>query len=312
MLDAVGVERMNIQNIYEELSKWIPKSQLFLNEPMKKHTSFKIGGPADLLVVPSSGEQIKCTLQICRDAGVPVFTMGNGSNLLVKDKGIRGVVLKICENFSQLWMDGTLIRAQAGVLLSALSRAALDAHLAGLEFASGIPGTLGGAIFMNAGAYGGEMKDVTEWVWAIDMEGHDYRLSKEELKFGYRSSVIQEKGLIVLEAGIRLTPGDYEKSKALIADLTKRRQEKQPLQYPSAGSTFKRPPGYYAGKLIQDAGLKGARIGDAQVSELHSGFIINLGNATAQDVLDLIKLIQERVKEKFGVDMQPEVRIVGE
>lgn len=301
-----------MENIYIKLSEYIPTERILINEPMKKHTSFRIGGPADIMVLPASEEEIIHALKVCKDTSVPFFIMGNGSNLLVRDKGIRGVVIKISENYSKIEVNGTNIKAQSGVLLSTLSRAAVRNSLKGLEFASGIPGTLGGAITMNAGAYGGEMKDVVASVRCIDSNGKIHILPKEDMNFGYRTSRIQTTDLIVSEVNMELEYGDQQESLDLMADLARRRREKQPLAYPSAGSTFKRPVGYYAGKLIQDCGLKGLRIGDAQISELHAGFIINLGNATAQNVIDLINKVQEVIYDKYGVKMVPEVRIVGE
>ena len=303
---------IKMENIYKRLREFIPSERILLNEPMKKHTSFKIGGPADIMVFPASEEEIVHALKVCKDTSVPFFIMGNGSNLLVRDKGIRGVVIKISENYSEIEIEGTNIRAQSGVLLSTLSRAAVRNSLKGLEFASGIPGTLGGAITMNAGAYGGEIKDAVVSVRCIDSNGNIHILQKEDMKFGYRTSLIQTTDLIVSEVNMELEYGDQQESLDLMAELARRRREKQPLAYPSAGSTFKRPVGYYAGKLIQDCGLKGLRIGDAQISELHAGFIINLGNATAQNVIDLIKKVQEIIYDKYGVEMVPEVRIVGE
>lgn len=305
---------MNLEKAYKALSEYFQPDQLLQNESMKKHTSFRIGGPADLMIIPSGIEQIRLAYKVLRDNNVPVMVMGNGTNLLVRDKGIRGAVIKIANRFNRAEVKGETILAQAGILLSALSNLALKHSLKGLEFASGIPGTLGGAVTMNAGAYGGEMKDVIEWVSVMDLDedGRIITLGRNELGLGYRTSIIQESNMIVLEVFMQLEKGRYEESKALIQELTKRRQEKQPLSYPSAGSAFKRPVGYYAGKLIQDAGLKGMRVGDAQISEKHSGFIINLGNATACDVIQLIEKAKTRVKEHTGVELIPEVRIIGE
>jgi len=303
---------MEISSIYKELIDKIPDDRVLINESMKNHTSFKIGGPADIMVLPYNVDEIRYVIKLCRDLSVPFFVMGNGTNLLVLDKGIRGVVIKIAGNFSNIGINGLKVTAQAGVLLSVLSKRTAQNSLKGLEFASGIPGTLGGAVAMNAGAYGGEMKDVVKAVWAIDYSGNDWHLKYDDLKFGYRTSVIQEKKLIVLQVDMELEKGNINESMALIAELTRRRKEKQPLAYPSAGSAFKRPVGYYAGKLIQDAGLKGLRVGDAQISELHAGFIINLGNATAKDVLQLIEIVKEKIKSKFNVEMCPEIKIIGE
>ena len=303
---------MNIDKAFEQLNAIIPPEQLLRGESMKKHTSFRIGGPVDIMVLPSEIEHIQTAVDILNKNDVPVMVMGNGSNLLVHDKGIRGAIIKISDKYCHSEVIGETIKAQSGILLSSLSRIALKANLTGLEFASGIPGTLGGGVTMNAGAYGGEIKDVVEWVSVLDEHGEIAILHKDKLSFEYRTSSIQDSQQVVLEVFMVLKKGNFEESKAIVADLTRRRQEKQPLNYPSAGSTFKRPAGYYAGKLIQDAGLRGMRIGDAQVSELHSGFIINLGKATANDVISLIDLIKQRVKEQFGVDLHPEVRIVGQ
>jgi UDP-N-acetylmuramate dehydrogenase len=303
---------MNIDAIYTALREYIPRNQLLRNESMQRHTSFHIGGPADLLILPADAHQIRHTLLLCQAHSVPLLVMGNGSNLLVRDKGIRGAVLKIADHYGQAWIDGHTLRAQSGILLSTLARHALNASLTGLEFASGIPGTLGGAVFMNAGAYGGEMKDVLLQASILTEAGEMVWLNAADLALGYRTSVLQRTFGIVLEVQLVLQHGDAERVRETMADLARRRREKQPLTYPSAGSAFKRPVGYYAGQLIQDAGLKGMRVGDAQISELHSGFIINLGHATAQDVLTLIGRVQDRVKKTYGVELNPEVRVVGE
>ena len=304
---------MNLDNVFEALSKIFPQDQLLRNESMKRHTSFHIGGPVDLMILPEKTEQIQGALAILRENDVPFMIMGNGTNLLVRDKGIRGAVIKLAaDRFSHVEVKGETIRAQSGILLSALSGLALRFSLRGLEFASGIPGSLGGAVAMNAGAYGGEMKDVVEKISILDEDGNQTVLQGEEMALGYRTSIVQNSRKIILESFLSLKKGDYEESRKMIQDLTKRRQEKQPLSYPSAGSTFQRPVGYYAGKLIQDAGLRGLRAGDAQVSEKHSGFIINLGNATACDVLELIDKVKKRVREQSGVELQPEVRIAGQ
>ena len=303
---------MDIEKVYNDLVKYIPADQVLMNESMKNHTSFRIGGPADILVIPSHAEHIRHILEVCQKWDIPFMIMGNGSNLLVMDKGIRGVVIKMSGLFNGVSVEGTCIRAQSGILLSALSKKALQAGLAGLEFASGIPGTLGGAVAMNAGAYGGEMKDVVDWVQVMDFQGEIYNFDKEQLQFGYRTSYIQGKPLIVTEVNLSLKPGDPEESRAIMNELTKKRRDKQPLSLPSAGSVFKRPKGYYAGKLIEDAELKGFRIGDAQVSEKHAGFIVNLGNATAKDVIMLIETIKHKVKEDTGVELEHEIKIVGE
>lgn len=303
---------MVMNEVYEKLKDKIQIDRIRRNESMQEHTSFKIGGPVDIMVLPASVEEIRYALQVCRDHQVPYYVIGNGSNLLVRDKGIRGVVIKIAENFSDVRIEGNRVVAQAGILLSALAKKIMKESLGGFEFASGIPGTLGGAVAMNAGAYGGEMKDVVTGASVLDHDGKVSWLRRDELAFGYRNSIIQQKGLIVLEVEMEFQKGDYEKIKEITADLTQRRTTKQPLHLPSAGSIFKRPPGHFAGKLIEDAGLKGVRIGDAQVSELHSGFVVNVGSATAADVIHLMKLVQKVVRDQFGVELHPEVRIIGE
>lgn len=282
------------------------------DEPMKKHTTFRVGGPADLLVCPKTATEIAEILKLCRAAEVPYFIIGNGSNLLVSDAGYRGVILKIFKNMNEIRIDGDRIYADAGALLSTVSRKAMEAGLAGMEFASGIPGTLGGACVMNAGAYGGEMKDILESVNVLTDQGEIRTLSVEELELGYRYSVIKDRGDIVLEAVLHLQEGDREQIAAWMQELKEKRVEKQPLEYPSAGSTFKRPEGYFAGKLIQDAGLRGYRVGGAQVSEKHCGFVINTGDATAADVMELIRNVQDKVYERFQVRMEPEVKFLGE
>lgn len=282
------------------------------DELMSKHTSFKIGGKADYLALPRNVEELKEVLVWCKKTGTPYFVMGNGTNLLVKDKGIRGVVVKISDNFSDVSVEEDCIEAGAGILLSKLSRIALKHELSGMEGLSGIPGTLGGAVVMNAGAYGYEIKDIFVNCMVLNEDGDTEIFTKEKMDFGYRETVLQGSGKVVLSVKLKLNKGKYGDIKALMDDFTQRRQAKQPLSQPSAGSVFKRPAGYYAGKLIEDAGLKGYRIGDAQVSEKHAGFIVNLGNATADDVLKLIEHIKATVYEKFGVQLEPEVKIVGE
>ena len=288
------------------------KENVKTNEPMKNHTSFKIGGPADFFVTPCSVYSLCEVIKLCNNEKLPIFIMGNGTNLLVSDKGIRGVVVKIYDNLSDFHVKEDCIEAYGGILLSKLSDIALENGLTGFEFASGIPGTLGGAVAMNAGAYGGEMKDVVVETEYIDKEGNIKIVRGEEHQFGYRTSFIQKQSGIAVKSLIKLKKGDKSSIKALIDDLTARRRDKQPLEMPSAGSVFKRPEGYFAGKLIEDCGLRGYSIGDAQVSEKHCGFIVNKGNATAKDILDLIRHIQKTVKDKFSVDLQTEVRIVGE
>ncbi|MBK5251935.1 MAG: UDP-N-acetylmuramate dehydrogenase [Peptostreptococcaceae bacterium] len=303
---------MENKEIYEEIKKIIPKDRLLIDEPMKNHTAFKIGGPADLMVLPKSVEEIEKILNLLGSCEEGCFIMGNGSNLLVSDKGIRGTVLKIGDQFSNVDIEETAIRAQSGVLLSSLSKMAAKESLTGIEFAGGIPGTLGGAVAMNAGAYGGEMKDLVEEVTLIDRKGKITKLGRDAMSFGYRTSIVSEGNQIVLEALLKLRKGDAAEILGKMNEFSMRRSEKQPLAVPSAGSTFKRPEGYYAGKLIQEAGLKGLRHGDAMVSDKHSGFIVNTGDASAEDVLSLIKTVQKVVFDKFGVMLETEVKFIGE
>jgi UDP-N-acetylmuramate dehydrogenase len=303
---------MTMNEVYHKLKEKIQIEHILQQEMMGDHTSFKIGGPADIMVLPTTIEEVQHALLVCRESRVPYYVIGNGSNLLVRDKGIRGVVIKIAENFSDVVIDGTRIKAQAGILLSVLAKKIMRESLEGFEFASGIPGTLGGAVSMNAGAYGGEMKDVVIGASVLDHDCKVAYLDREQLAFEYRNSLVQKEGFIVMEVDIALEKGDVERIKEITADITMKRTTKQPLHLPSAGSTFKRPPGHFAGKLIEDAGLKGVRVGDAQVSELHSGFVVNVGHATAADVIHLIKLIQKVVRDQFEVELHPEVRIVGE
>ncbi|MDP4092503.1 MAG: UDP-N-acetylmuramate dehydrogenase [Bacillota bacterium] len=282
------------------------------DEPMALHTSFKVGGPADILVKPTDIGKLADTLRFCSQNGIPFFVMGNGTNLVVKDKGIRGVVIKLFDNFNSCQVRDDVIEAQAGILLSKLSNRALENSLTGLEFASGIPGTLGGAAAMNAGAYGGEMKDVIVKTEYMTMNGEIRIVEGDQHKFGYRTSFIQSEDGIILKCMLKLKKGNYQEIKASMAELTKKRCDKQPIELPSAGSVFKRPTGYFAGKLIEDSGLRGFRIGGAEVSEKHCGFIVNRGGATARDVINLIKHVQDTVKSKYNVELQTEVKIVGE
>ena len=283
-----------------------------LHEPMKKHTTFRIGGPADYYLCPHSTEELQKILQICRENKLEFFILGNGSNLLVSDKGYRGVVIQLWKNFSDIETEDNTITVKAGALLSKVAAEALEESLTGMEFASGIPGTMGGAVMMNAGAYGGEMKDIIREVTVLTREGELLTLSKEEMNFGYRTSVVKEKGYVVISAVLQLRKGDREEIRKVMDELKERRVTKQPLDMPSAGSTFKRPEGYFAGKLIMDAGLRGFSVGGAQISEKHCGFVVNKGDATAADVLGLIGEVQKRVQEKFGVALEPEVKFLGE
>ena len=282
------------------------------NEPMARHTSFRVGGPADRFMIPESEEELREAVLDCKASGKPWYMVGNGSNLLVGDKGFRGVVIQLFKNFSDITIEEEDIYAQSGALLVRLANQAAKQGLTGLEFASGIPGTLGGAVVMNAGAYGGEMKDVILWSDVLTEDGEFLRLSGEELELGYRTSVIQKKHYFVLGAALRLKKGDQNEIRSVMKELKEKRVSKQPVEYPSAGSTFKRPEGYFAGKLIMDTGLRGFSVGGAQVSEKHCGFVINKGGATAKDVQLLIKEVADRVEERFGVRLEPEVKMLGE
>lgn len=285
--------------------------EVSLNYPLKEHTSFKIGGGAELYVCPNNLMELITVLNILKENDVSYFLLGAGSNLLIGDGGVRGAVIKLGDGFDYAHAKNDYILAGAGVSLAKLSAEAKNAELTGLEFASGIPGTLGGAIFMNAGAYGGEMRDVITEVSYIDSDGSVKTVSGEECDFGYRKSMFSDGGKIIISAKLTLNKGNKEEIIATMRDLNGRRKEKQPLEYPSAGSTFKRPEGHFAGALIEEAGLKGYTIGGAQVSEKHAGFVINKGDATAKDVMDLIAYVQGVVREKSGVDLEPEVKIIG-
>lgn len=307
-------ERFSIMNkiFYEALVKVLDEDQIKPEEPMKNHVTFRVGGPADFFVTPKNYEELSGVLKCCAKYEMPCYIMGNGSNLLVSDQGYRGVVIQLFRQLNDIQCEGNVIRAQAGALLSAVANRALEEKLTGFEFAAGIPGTLGGACVMNAGAYGGEMKDVLKSVTVLTREGERITLQKNELELGYRTSIIAKKDYIVLGAEIELEVGDAEEIKAVMDDLKERRTTKQPLEYPSAGSTFKRPEGYFAGKLIQETGLQGFQVGGAQVSEKHCGFVINKDQATAADIAELIRQVQDRVEEKFGVRLETEVKRLGE
>ena len=296
----------------EKLQKMLGEAKVLVKEPMAAHTTFRIGGPADYFVMPETVEELANVLKLCREEKVPYFILGNGSNLLVGDKGFSGVVIQLYKNFDGLSVEGTRVTAKSGAMLIRVAKEAAKAGLTGLEFASGIPGTIGGAMVMNAGAYGGEMKDVVTSVTVLTQNGDIKTLSGEEMNFRYRGSVVEEEGYIVLEAVMELAEGKLEEIQARIEELSVQRRTKQPIEYPSAGSTFKRPEGYFAGKLIQDANLRGYQVGGAQVSEKHCGFVINAGGATAADVMQLMQDVSDRVKEQFGVTLEPEVKRIGE
>lgn len=298
---------------FEDFIKEVTEEgNVLYKEPMSRHTTFQVGGEAECLIDIASEEVLVKLLKYLNIIEIPYFILGNGSNLLVSDKGYDGVILRIGNKMSGIKVEGDRITAQAGALLSRVAKTAYEHSLTGLEFASGIPGSLGGAIVMNAGAYDGEMSRVVETVKVMNKEGEIMVLDNESMEFSYRNSIIRNRPFIVLEAVLRLQPGEQSEIKNKMDDFAERRREKQPLEYPSAGSTFKRPEGYYAGKLIMDAGLRGYRIGSAQVSEKHCGFIINLGNAEASDIFELIQEIQERVKNQFDVSLERELVILGE
>ncbi len=298
---------------YQKLIRIVPEEHIRQQEPMEAHTSLHIGGKADYFIMPSDTEEIKQLVMLCRQEEMPYYIMGNGSNLLVSDQGYRGLILQLGEEFSKLWYkeDGRMT-AQAGVLMARLANAAAEHSLTGLEFASGIPGTLGGAVTMNAGAYDGEMKQCLTGVRVLDEEGNVIELNREELELGYRTSILQKKNYILLEADLQLSGGDSVAIRQKMNELNAQRREKQPLEKFSAGSTFKRPTGYFAGKLISDAGLRGYRVGGAAVSEKHCGFLINLDHATAKDFLTLIDDVIRIVQDKFGVRLEPEVKFLGD
>jgi len=297
----------------EELNSILESDQIKIKEPMSQHTSLHIGGEADYMVLPSSIEQIRQVILLCKKHNIPYYVMGNGSNLLVSDSGYRGLIIKLCDRFSEISIgeDG-IVKAQAGVLLSKLSSAIAEQALTGFEFAAGIPGTLGGAVAMNAGAYGGEMKQCLLSATVIGSDGEIYVLTNEDLKLGYRTSILQNSDLCVLDATMKFDKGDKQQIMDKIRELNHMRRMKQPLDKFSAGSTFKRPEGHYAGKLISDAGLKGFQIGGAAVSEKHCGFLFNKDNATAKDFMALINEVARIVEEKFGVRLEPEVKFLGQ
>lgn len=298
--------------IYDRLVEIVREEQVKIDEPMKDHTTFRVGGPADYFVMPETADEVRELVGMCKTEEIDYHIVGNGSNLLVSDRGVRGVVIQIGRAMNRIESKDNILTAQAGALLSAVAARALEEGLTGFEFAAGIPGTLGGACVMNAGAYGGEMKDVLDKVIVLTPEGKIRAVAAEELELGYRTSIIAKKGYVVLESVIRLEKGEREEIRAMMEELKDRRVSKQPLEYPSAGSTFKRPEGYFAGKLIQDAGLRGFAVGKAQVSEKHCGFVINQGGATAADVAELIRQIADKVEKQFGVRLEPEVKKLGE
>ena len=310
---SVMEETLQKEEIYRKLLELTGDEQrVQMDVPMDEHTTFRTGGPADVMAEPSCTEELATMISLLGDRDVPYFILGNGSNVLVKDKGYRGVVINIAKQMSGISITGTTLTAQAGAMLSTASREACEHSLSGLEFASGIPGSVGGAVFMNAGAYGGEMKQILTSVTAVSEDGVVARYSAAELDLGYRHSIFEMNGAVITEVTMDLRYGDQEKIMDRMKDLAERRRSKQPLNLPSAGSTFKRPPGHFAGQLIDEAHMRGASVGGAQVSPKHAGFIVNNGGATSQDILELITLVQMRVREVSGITLETEVRVIGE
>lgn len=303
---------MSSIDILSSITEIVGAGNVLVDEQMKCHTTFRVGGPADFFVKPQNERQLAGVIRYLDEYKIPFFILGNGSNLLVSDSGYRGVIIDLSEGFDDISVSGNFIFTQAGAMLSRVSAFARDNSLTGMEFASGIPGSIGGAVFMNAGAYGGEMKDIVDTVTVMDYSGNIFVLKNSDMDFGYRHSVVEEKKLIVLSTVLRLSKGDRSVITGRMKELGESRISKQPLEYPSAGSTFKRPEGYFAGKLIMDAGLRGKSIGGAQVAEKHCGFIINKGGATAKDIAQLIRYVQNEVQCMFGVSIEPEVRFLGD
>lgn len=299
-------------SIYDYIEKIVPQENILFDEPMSRHTTFRVGGPAKCLIKVNDKEQMKKLVPYLHKTGQKFFILGNGSNLLVGDKGYPGILVKLGDGMEEVTVEGERMKLSAGTLLSKAASIARENELTGMEFSSGIPGTVGGAIVMNAGAYGGEMKQIVESVEVMDREGEILVLDNDTMEFGYRTSVIKSRPFIVLETVLRLQKGKKEEIGAKMEELSRLRREKQPLEFASAGSTFKRPEGYFAGKLIMDAGLRGFSIGGARVSEKHCGFIVNSGNATAADIREVIEEVQQCVKAKFGVSLEREVIYLGD
>lgn len=298
--------------MYDNIERIIPKERMLFKESMSRHTTFRVGGEAECMLLVEKEEELLELIPYLNQIGQNYFILGNGSNLLVGDKGYKGIIIKLGSGMNRIVAEGNHIRVQAGALLSETAVMAMQAGLTGMEFAAGIPGTIGGGIVMNAGAYDGEMKQITESVKVMDTAGEILNLDNDTMEFGYRTSIIKNRPFIVLEILLRLTEGDPAQIKARMEELSELRKSKQPLNYPSAGSTFKRPEGYFAGRLIMDVGMRGYRIGGAQVSEKHCGFIVNTGKATAADIREVIEEVQERVKERFHVMLEPEVIFLGD
>lgn len=299
------------EKLLTNIKEIVDESRILLDEPLSRHTTFRVGGPCDIFVSINNEKEAEALIRLLSMNDTPYFIIGNGSNLLVSDDGFRGVVIELGKNFSEVTIDGERITVSAGALLVKVANEAYKAELTGLEFASGIPGTIGGGIYMNAGAYGGELKDVVKYVTVLNMKtGEISDKTSEEMRFSYRHSLAKEEPLLVLKVVLELKKGNANLIKSRMDELKEQRTTKQPLEYPSAGSTFKRPEGYFAGKLIEDAGLKGYTVGGAQVSTKHSGFVINTGNATASDIFTLISDVQKTVEEKFGVFLETEVCVL--
>ena len=296
--------------MYNRLKEIVGEKYIKENESMANHCTFRCGGNAELYVIPGNVEELTEVIKTCCQENYPYMVIGNGSNILVRDEGYKGAIIEVNSRINDIDVIGDEIVADAGAKLSAVAMAAYENDLAGFEFAHGIPGNVGGAVVMNAGAYGGEMKDVIKWVKVLDDEGNIVTLNNEEVELGYRTSVVSKRGLIVLQMCIKLDIGASDEIAYVMQVMMQQRKAKQPLEYPSAGSTFKRPEGYFAGKLIDDAGLRGYRVGGAMVSEKHCGFVINYDNATATDVLNLIEDVQKKVKEKFDVELETEVKLI--
>lgn len=297
--------------VIEALREFVPSENIHIQEPMAAHTTFRVGGPADCLVELENTEQLRRIQHYFHLIEMPSFVLGNGSNVIVSDGGYEGVILQIGSRMNKITVEGTHVVAQAGALLSQTARTAMENGLTGMEFASGIPGTVGGGVVMNAGAYGGEMSQIVKTVTVVNSEGEIMVLENESMEFAYRYSTIRNHPFVVTEVSFELKQGDKEEIRAKMEELSEKRRKKQPLEFPSAGSTFKRPEGHFAGQLIMDAGLRGFQIGGARVSDKHCGFVVNAGNATAADVMDVICEVQERVKEKLQVDLEPEVVLLG-
>lgn len=302
---------MHKDDILTELKKVLPEEIIKVDEPLKRYTYTQTGGNADFYLSPTTFEEVQAINHIARINNIPVTYLGNGSNIIIREGGIRGIVLSLL-SMDYIKVEDNVIIAGSGAAIIDVSRTARDESLTGLEFACGIPGSIGGAVFMNAGAYGGEVRDCIDYAVCVNERGELVQLTRDELELGYRSSIVQKQHLVVLEAAFNLTPGKQDEIQAVMDDLTERRESKQPLEYPSCGSVFQRPPGHFAGKLIQDSDLQGHRIGGVEVSTKHAGFMVNVDNGTATDYEDLIHHVQQVVKEKFDVELHPEVRVIGD